>query len=106
MRKLLLQFRIEIRNYIFFVLRVPAVAQRYLRSIRIEIKKLSYIGRSIAPVQEEPWHSRGVRKIIAKSFFIYYLIDEQAKTVYVMNVIYARRNQMRALQDMKIIPKN
>ena len=55
---------------------------------------------SIAPVVEEPWHSRGVRKIVAKNFYIYYRLDESLGRVYVMNVIYAKRDQLKALKNM------
>ena len=34
-----------------------------------------------------------VRKIIVKSFYVFYRIDEPAGTVFVLNVIYARRDQ-------------
>ncbi len=93
---------IEIRNYIAFSLLVPDVALHYIRSIRNEIGKLSYMAGSIAPVQHEPWRSCGVRKITAKAFFVYYRIDESAKRVYIMNVIYARRDQLLALQHMSV----
>ena len=53
-------------------------------------------------VDQEPWCSRGVRKIIVKNFYVYYRIDEQAETVYVLNVIYARRDQLKALSHMKV----
>ena len=93
---------IEIRNYIAFSLHVPNVALHYIRNIRTEIGKLSYMANSIAPVHNEPWHSRGIRKITVKAFFVYYRINEPTKTVYIMNVIYSRRDQLMALQHMNI----
>jgi toxin ParE1/3/4 len=53
-------------------------------------------------VDQEPWHSRGVRKIIVKNFYVYYRIDEPAGAVFVLNVIYARRDQLKALSHMKL----
>ena len=58
----------EIRDYIAYTLSVPDVALNYIRAIRSEIQKLTYMASSIVPVKQEPWHSRGVRKIIAKNF--------------------------------------
>jgi toxin ParE1/3/4 len=78
------------------------VALDYIRAIRTEIEKLSYMALSIAPVDKEPWHSRGVRKIIAKNFYIYYRRDESSCRVYIMNVIYAKRDQLKALKKMQI----
>ena len=52
---------------------------------------------SIAPVEWEPWHSRGVRKIN-----IYYRLDDSYAKVYILNVIYAKRDQLRALKKMNL----
>ena len=54
------------------------------------------------PVDDEPWHSRGIRRIMANNFFVYYRIDEDRKQVFVLNVIYARRDQLRMLEQMNI----
>ena len=47
----------EIRDYIAYTLLAPDVALNYIRSIRNEIQKLTYMASSIAPVEREPWHS-------------------------------------------------
>ena len=57
---------------------------------------------SIAPEEREPWHSRGVRKISAKNFYIYYRPDEVSGRVYVLNVIYAKRDQLKVLNKMNL----
>lgn len=93
---------LEIRDYIAYTLLVPDIAVDYIRAIRREIEKLSYMAVSIAPVDQEPWHSRGVRKVIAKNFYIYYRPDESSGRVYVMNVIYAKRDQLAALKKIQI----
>ena len=56
----------------------------------------------LKPIDEEPWHSRGIRRIVAENFLVYYRIDEQAMRVYVLNVIYTKRDQLRALSQMRI----
>ena len=58
--------------------------------------------KSIAPEKREPWYSRGVRKIIAKNFYIYYRLDEVSGRVYVLNVIYAKRDQLKVLNKMNL----
>lgn len=89
----------EIRDYIAYTLLAPDVALNYIKAIRKEIEKLSYMAASIAPIDKEPWRSRGVRKIIAKNFYIYYTVDKPAGKVYVMNAIYAKRDQLKALKE-------
>lgn len=54
---------------------------------------------SVAPVSHEPWHSRGVRRIVSRNFFIYYVLDDANGSVYILNVIYARRDQLKVLKD-------
>ena len=93
---------VELRDYIADVLLVPDTALSYIRTIREEISKLAEMPGRIKPVDDEPWHSRGIRKIIAKNFYVYYRIDEDAKRVYIMNVIYNKRDQLRQLSQMKL----
>ena len=92
----------ELRNYIADVLLVPDTALSYIKAIRKEIAALSDMPGRIKPVDEEPWHSRGLRKTIAKNFYVYFRIDEQTKRVYILNVIYDQRDQLKQMAKMKI----
>ena len=87
----------ELRNYIAEVLLAPDTALEYVRTVRQEIAGLAQFPARFKPMDEEPWHSRGVRKLLAKNYYVYYWIDEPQKRVFVMNVIYARRDQLQAL---------
>lgn len=89
----------RLKSYIAVTLQAPETALKYIRGIRGEIEKLDTFPAAIAPVPDEPWHSRGVRRIIYKNFYIYYRINESEKIVYVLNVIYARRDQLGALKE-------
>lgn len=66
----------QIKNYIAYTLQVPDTALKYICGLRQEIEKLELFPAAIAPVPDEPWHSRGIRRIIHKNFYIYYRIDE------------------------------
>ena len=92
----------ELRNYIADVLLARDTARNYIRTIRKEIGSLSEMPARYKPVDDEPWHSRGIRRIMANNFFMYYRIDEDRKQVFVLNVIYARRDQLRMLEQMNI----
>lgn len=91
----------ELRDYIAYELFSPDTAFSYIDEIKTEITKLEYLAPSIAPVPDEPFHSMGIRKITAKKFFIYYWINESTNTVFVLNVIYQRRDQFDALKHLK-----
>ena len=93
---------VELRDYIADVLLAPDTARSYIQAIRKEISKLSEMPGRIKLVDDEPWRSRGVRKIMAKNFYVYYRMDEAAMRVYIMNVIYARRDQLQQLVQMKL----
>ena len=89
----------ELRNYIADVLLAPTAALNMVRAIRKEIADLSVFPAANRTMDEEPWHSRGLRRVQAKNFFIYYRIDEAGKRVYILNIIYARRDQLNALSE-------
>lgn len=91
----------EVRDYIAEVLLAPETARSYIRALRKAIGDLSYLAPSFALLEDEPWHTRGIRKTMAKNFVIYYRVDEEHKKVYVLNVIYARRDMLRVLKQMR-----
>lgn len=93
---------IELQNYITDVLLSREIAKRYIHTIRTEISSLSEMPARHKPVDNEPWHSRGIRKIMVNNFFVYYRIDEEQKKVFILNVIYARRDQLRILEQLNI----
>ena len=93
---------VELRNYIADVLLARDTARNYIHTIRKEIVTLSELPARYKPVDDEPWHSRGIRRILVNNFFVYYRIDEGRKQVFILNVIYARRDQLRMLEQMNI----
>ena len=91
----------ELRDYIAYSLLAPDTALSYIQAVRKEMESLSVMSARYKTVDDEPWRSRGIRKTIVKNFYIYYRIDEDARRVYILNVIYARRDQLRMLSRMK-----
>lgn len=51
-------------------------------------------------IDEEPWRTEGMRKIVVKNFLIYYWVDDENSRVQVTAVIYSRRDQIRQLANM------
>ena len=86
-------------DYISTVLLAPETAKKYLRRLREGLAKLSYQASIIPLIEDEPWHSLGIRKTLIENFYCYYRIDEVEQKVYLLNVIYARRDQLRAFSD-------
>lgn len=52
--------------------------------------------------EDEPWHTKGIRKMPVKNFLVYYLVDEEKKVVWITAVIYGRRDQIVALLNMSL----
>lgn len=70
---------VGLRNYIADALLASETALTYIHAIRQEISKLEYMAASIAPIRDEPWHSKCIRKIIVKNFYINYRIDDTTR---------------------------
>jgi plasmid stabilization system protein ParE len=73
---------LELRDYIADTLLVPDTAISYIRAIRTEIAKLSEMPGRIKPVDEDPWHSRGLRKINAKNS-TYTFVSMSLRSAYI-----------------------
>ena len=81
----------EVVHYISNDLMAPDAADNLLDKMKAEITKLSSFPKKHALIDEEPWRTEGVRKIVVKNFLIYY---------WVTAVIYSRRDQIRQLSNM------
>ena len=56
-----------------------------------EMAELHFLPSRYPLVNEEPWHSRGIYKMLVQSFGVYYLIDEINRSVTIIAIIYERR---------------
>lgn len=86
--------------YISKVLLVPETARAWSDYLQKEIAGLSTMPERFSSVDEEPWQSRGYRKMPVKNFIVYYFVDDGNKTVWVTAVVYGRRDQLNVLKDM------
>ena len=87
----------ELRDHIADVLVAPDTARGYIRHIREEVSTLKQMPNRHILVKEEPWRSRSIRRMNVKNFIVYYRVDEAHRRVYILNVIYNKRDQLRAL---------
>lgn len=83
---------IEIGRYISQVLMEPVTASGYVDEIEEAIKTLSELPKRIRLVDDEELRALGVRKLIVKSFLVYYTVYDENKTVYINDIIYSRSN--------------
>lgn len=90
----------EIVRYISNELFAPDAAANLLDKFQKSINGLSDMPERYSLVDEEPWRSEGVRKIIVKNFLIYFWIDEPNSKVQVTGVIYGPRDQVVQLAKL------
>ena len=89
-------------TYISHTLLEPGIARRWSDYLEREIRSLKQHPARYPLTPEEPWHTYGIRKMIVKNFFVYYLIEEDKRQVAVTAVIYGRRDQIAALREMTL----
>ena len=92
----------ETVRYISKILLDSETAQKWADAMQCEIEKLDFMPSKYPLTEEEPWHTKGIRKMPVKNFIVYYLVSEEEKTVWVTAVIYGRRDQIAALLDMSL----
>lgn len=89
------EFKQEFRNiyaYIAEVLLVPETAKKQVGRILDEVEKLNVMPQKFALVEKEPWHSRGLRKLIVDNYIVFYMPNEKTSEVIVFHVFYGGRN--------------
>lgn len=90
----------ELDDYITFGLMAADTAMIYLRDIRKEISSLCSAPKRFRLIEREPWHSRGVSRMNAKNFAVFFIVVEQDREVYVLNVVYQKRDLPKVLAAM------
>lgn len=76
----------EIVKYISGELFAPDAAGKLLHEFQSSIEGLAEMPERYSLVDEEPWRTEGMRKIIVKNFLIYFWIDEHNMKVQVTGV--------------------
>lgn len=75
-------------DYIAFDLKSPEVAINIARGLRKTINSLSIFPQSHEMDEDRELAMHGIRKIYYKNYKIYFLIDEQERTVYILRVFH------------------
>jgi len=92
----------EIISYISHTLRAPQAAAGWADCLQEQLQSLATFPARFPLVNREPWKSKGVRKTSVKNFIIYYTVEQASNTVWIIAVIYGRRDQISQLQNAPI----
>ena len=82
----------KIYEYIALTLLEPGTAVKLIRRIATQISKLNQMPNRHPLYLKEPWRSRGLRRVNAGNFSIFYVPLEDKQTVVVIRIIYAGRD--------------
>lgn len=82
----------EIYAYIANELLVPETAVEQIKRIRKEIRSLYFMPSRYAFVGWEPWHSMKMHQLPVDNFIVYYLVNDDKKTVTVVRIFYGGRD--------------
>ncbi len=90
-------------RYISRTLLAPEAARGWAEKVKQAIASLQTMPSRCPLMEEEPWHSEGIRKMSVEHFLIYYWIDTAFDTVWVTAILYGRRDQIQALRNIPSI---
>ena len=85
-----------ILSYISETLKEPVTAKRVYLSIKERLSTLGSLPSRQPLVDDKTFAARGLRKMPAENYTIFYVVDENANEVRVLRVLYNRR-EWRAL---------
>lgn len=89
------EFEIDLKNIYTYVaekLQVPNVAKNLTRKILNQIEQLDEMPYRCSLYEKEPWHSRGLRKLIIDNYIVFYLPNEKTNEVIILRVFYSGSN--------------
>lgn len=87
-------------TYIAVELQAKDTARKWLAEMKKGLASLSSMPARIPLTPEEPWHSRGIHRLLIENFYAYFWIDEDKRQVWVIAVIYSRAEQASQLTRM------
>lgn len=94
----------DIRNIVLYIakeLSSPQAALNFLSAFEQAVISLAHMPSRHKTIEEKPWGDEGVRKVRVKNYYVYFLADDQQKTVKVTAVIYTGRDQKKQLSKRK-----
>lgn len=95
----------EIVTYILDELQAVYAANSLLELLERNMQSLDSMPKRFPLVDYEPWHSEGIRKMVIANYLVYYWVNDEDKTVWIITVVSQLRNQENVLQDFHIVNK-
>lgn len=98
---------IAIKNYILKMYSATSVVQNLLTKFSVTFKSLEYMPKRHKIISEAIGRRENIRKIKQNNFYVYYWVNDENNTVYILDIVYVKANQDLALKMMyKVVEKN
>ncbi len=81
----------DIHSYIANTLLVPETAAKQVVRIMDVVKSLDEMPERNPLYEKEPWHSRGLRKVVIDNYVVFYYVNKKVDEVAVFHVFYGGR---------------
>ncbi len=89
----------NIHSYIANELLEPVIEKRLVDKILKSVGELSSFPLIYPLYDKEPWSERGLRKMLVGNYLVFYLANEEAKSVIVLHIFYSGRDIEKCLND-------
>jgi len=83
---------LSIVEYLSSILKAPTAAMSLLDEIEMETGILAENPLMFPISQDDYIAKRGIMHVLIKNYFMFYTIDEDAQTVSIIRILYARRD--------------
>jgi len=90
---------LSILDYISTILKSPSAAENLLNAIEENTKVLTENPFIFPLAQDEYLGKLGIRHMLIKNYFLFYSIEEDAETVSIIRIMYARRDWINLLKE-------
>ena len=89
-------------DYIATDLSNPLAANKFLDRILEKISQLDTLPNAYPLANRKCKRVRELRKLIVKSFIVYFVVDAEKLEVTILAVVYGKRDQFRQLQKLDL----
>lgn len=89
----------EIYEYNAFIMQEPVTAGKLYQNIIAALHTLETFPLRNALYENEPWRSRGLRKLPVKNFLVFYTVNEEKNAVNVIRIMYGARDFEKHLNE-------
>lgn len=83
---------IQIFEYIDNTLLEHNTASKIYLSIYNAINSLNVFPQRCGVIIKEPWHTKGIRRLLSGNYSIFFVIHEETHRIHIFRVIYSRRS--------------